>query len=329
MNRKTEVIVGAVILVGAAVVFFGTVWLRGARLGGQETTIQARFREVGQLAPGNVVKLRGVPIGRVDELELEPASGGVIVTATVASSVALPEDAVMLLAPESLFGDWQAELFPRSRFPGYDYAEPRQPGVLPGYSLPDISRLTAVADEIAENLAVLTGRVELAFTEESALRVRDAIENIQELSTQLASLVQRQERSFQALTDDFAETAENMGQAALSVRQVATQIEGAVAQGQVTQIVQNLQSASAKVDSLTAAWVVLSGNLSSAAMTVDTTFRSFAEVATLAARGEGTLGRLLSDTTLYAQLVESNVQLQALIADIQANPRRYIRLEIF
>ena len=51
--KRTEIAVGAVILIGIALVFFGVVWLKGARLGEEETTVRARFLEVGQLLVGN------------------------------------------------------------------------------------------------------------------------------------------------------------------------------------------------------------------------------------------------------------------------------------
>ena len=151
--KRTEVAVGFVILLGIAVVFFGTLWLKGTRLGEREMTIHARFLEIGQLLDGNEVKLRGVSIGRVERIALEPGGGGVIVTMRIAEEVPLPADPVVLLSPESMFGDWQAEIHPRSRFPQYTYAEAPDPQVLPGYSLPDISRLTAVADEADADLA--------------------------------------------------------------------------------------------------------------------------------------------------------------------------------
>jgi phospholipid/cholesterol/gamma-HCH transport system substrate-binding protein len=46
-------------------------------------------------------------------------------------------------------------------------------------------------------------------------------------------------------------------------------------------------------------------------------------------RGEGSLGRLLQDTTLYGNLVQTNLEVQTLLRDIRRNPRRYINLTIF
>lgn len=45
--------------------------------------------------------------------------------------------------------------------------------------------------------------------------------------------------------------------------------------------------------------------------------------------GQGTLGRLVNDTTLYFQLNGAAREIRVLAADVRANPRRYINLEIF
>jgi hypothetical protein len=167
--------VGTVILAGIMVVFFGMLWLKGGGFGREQIILEARVREAGQLLVGNTVKLRGVPIGRVEEIVFEPGGDGIIVRMRVDRDAPLPQDPVVILAPESLMGDWQAVIYPRSQFPRYSYAESPDPSVLPGYTLPDMSQLTAVADEIAGNLATLTDRVELAFTEETAINIRLAI----------------------------------------------------------------------------------------------------------------------------------------------------------
>jgi phospholipid/cholesterol/gamma-HCH transport system substrate-binding protein len=46
-------------------------------------------------------------------------------------------------------------------------------------------------------------------------------------------------------------------------------------------------------------------------------------------RGQGTLGRLVNDTSLYTELNGAARELRALATDIKANPKRYITVEIF
>ena len=47
------------------------------------------------------------------------------------------------------------------------------------------------------------------------------------------------------------------------------------------------------------------------------------------ARGEGTLGRLSQDETLYTSLTNAIVSLDSLLVDVKANPGRYVKIEIF
>ena len=115
--RRNEVVVGIVLIAGILLLVFGTIWLKGMRLGEEEAEVRARFREVGQLLTGSSVKFRGVPIGRVEDIQLEPGGGAVVVTMLVDADVRLPAESVVLLAPESMFGDWQAEIAARSSFP--------------------------------------------------------------------------------------------------------------------------------------------------------------------------------------------------------------------
>lgn len=329
MNRRNEVVVGGVVILGILLIVVGTIWLQGLRFGHEERIVQARFREVAQLLEGGRVKFRGVPIGRVESIRFETGGAAVIVTMSIDSDVTLPEDAAVMLAPESFFGDWQAEIVSRRMFANYEYTEPVESGMLPGYTLPEISRLTAVADEIAGNLATISNRIEIAFTEETALHVREAIENIQRASGELAGLMSSQQAAIEEVASNLERSSEAAGQAALTLQRAFAQVEEAIAGGRLVNIVANVERATSRTDSLVALLVQTSRDLSTTALSADSTFRRVSTIAIDIQQGRGTLGRLLQDTTLYMNLVQTNVEVQTLLRDIRRNPRRYINLTIF
>ena len=329
MTRRNEVLVGTTIILSVALIVWGTIWLKGAGFGREETVVKARVPDAGQLLKGGVVKLRGVPIGRVEDIALERRSTGVLVTMNIDANVPLPEDPVALLSPESMFGDWQVQIFPRSAFPNYQYAEAQDPKVIPGYSLPDISQLTAVASEIAGNMARLSARFEEAFTQETANNVREAIENIQKVSEQLTSLIARQNANADEVANSLAATSEALGSAAATAGRAFAEFEAALGNGRLAGIVTNVERTSANADSLSRVLAKSMEDLRIAAASADTTLRAIGSVAQAVNRGEGTLGRLLRDTTAYYGVMETNAEVQALLRDIRANPRRYINLTIF
>jgi phospholipid/cholesterol/gamma-HCH transport system substrate-binding protein len=70
--------------------------------------------------------------------------------------------------------------------------------------------------------------------------------------------------------------------------------------------------------------------------TLDTSSKSLQSILGRMDRGEGTLGKLSTDETLYknaseasANLNKATVELNKLLADFQAHPRKYINLKVF
>jgi phospholipid/cholesterol/gamma-HCH transport system substrate-binding protein len=326
---KNEVRVGLALIAGLVLLVFGTLWLQDWSFGREQQTIEAWFREVGQLQDGNAVKLRGVPIGQVTGIVLDETSTGVIVQMSVASEVRLPDDPVVLLSPESLFGDWQAEIFPRSRFPFYNYAISPEPGVFPGYSLPDVSRLTAVADRIAENLAVITDRVDIAFTEETAVNVREAINNVQQVTAELAQLVRAQGETVEGLAEGLESTNQTFQEAAETAQRALSELEAALAAGELTSTMRNVATVSARMDTLAQALTAMSGELTGTVTSADSSFASLQSLVQGLEAGQGTLGQLLQDTALYRDLLVTSTLIQDLLQDFQRNPQKYINLRVF
>jgi phospholipid/cholesterol/gamma-HCH transport system substrate-binding protein len=329
MTRRRDVIVGVVIVFGVIVGVLGTVWLQGTNIGRDTKTVDALFSEVGMLMRGNTVKLRGVTIGRVEEITVEPSGEAVRVTLRVDGQVAFPSDAVVILAPESFFGDWQAEVVSRSRYSRFPYMEVSEPGVLSGHALPDITRLTAAALEISDNLTVLTDRVELAFTEETALNLASAIDNIGVVSQQLADLVENQAAGFTGVITELQGTADEVGGAARAVRQSFERADEILESGSIESILASGQQASENIRVMTQDLSSVSSELESTLNQIDTAFSRFNRLAARIEAGEGAFGALMNDTILVAQAHTVMSQFSILLQDLRDNPQRYVRLSIF
>ncbi len=334
MNRGREVLVGAVILIGVAVTVIGTLWLKGSNFGRPSVRVDVLVEEIGQLAEGNQVRVRGVPVGRVVGFEVEPGGLAVRVLLSLDRMPDLPDDVRALVAAESLFGEWQVELISESAlsFAYYEVPPGAERGGVPvmgGFTMPDITRLTAAAFDISQNLAVLTDRVDRAFNEESADNIRLAIENIQEASENVADLIDQQAQTFANVTIQVERAASEIGSAATVGRSVLERADGLMASGQLDSIMGNVEDITANLD-------VLSANVASATdglgLTMARADSAFARVDRLSARieaGEGALGQLMTDTLLVSRAGAVLAQLDLLLADLRANPKRYVRLSIF
>ena len=80
--------------------------------------------------------------------------------------------------------------------------------MLPGVALPDFSRLTATADQIAGRLTTISERFEIAFTEETAMNLKNMIDNLGVISDDLSTIVSQQAARFDELAVGVSESAQ-------------------------------------------------------------------------------------------------------------------------
>ncbi len=327
--RRNEVWVGSVILLSVVVTVAGSFWLRGYRLMRGTTTVEALFTGVGQLMDGASVKLRGVTIGRVDGIAVEPDGTAVRVGLAVNADVRLPADAAVLIAPESMFGDWNAEIVSRSAYPRMDFFDPPDPAVLPGFSIPDLSRLTATADRIAENLATITDRVEVAFNQETAENLKLVIENVGRVSEQVATLADAQIGAVEELVENVRVSTGEVGEAAALATRTLGEVERLLSGGAVDSIVSDTRVTAAEFRVLATDLRETTAGLETTLRYADSTLIRFERIGREIETGEGTLAHLLADSTMAVQTRSVLTQLGLLLEDFRENPGRYVRLSIF
>jgi len=336
VNRSRDALVGVVIVSSIILGVGGALWLQGYTWGVEQRDIEAVFSEVGQVRAGAPVKVRGVRVGQIREIKMDPGGEVVRIRLRVNEDVVLPGDPVVILSPESMFGDWQAEIHRRDRFTHATYPQVDEPGVLPGYALPDITQLTAEAAMIAENMAVLTDRVGRAFSEETARNIAAMIENVEDVSQGLADLVAQQGESFSRVTEEFREATQGIGDAArqaertlLTAEQTFGTVDGLLGREEVETMLVNLAVLSTNLNSLTGDLQGTNQDLRHVVARADSAFVRVGGMIQLMEEGEGSLGRLLNDPTAAHELEGTLLELQLLLEDIRENPRRYLRLSIF
>jgi len=201
--------------------------------------------------------------------------------------------------------------------------------VLGGYTIPDISRLTATANEISENLSILSARVEEAFTEETADDLRLAIVNLREISATLRDFTSDQAGSFNEVTDDIRAAASEISAAARAGRSTLDRMDGFMAEAQFDSIFADVEVAA---DNLAGITTGVAGSTDEITRTLARADSVFARIDRITARvdaGEGFVGQLLSDTVLVGQTNSVLVELELLLRDFRENPSRYVRLSIF
>jgi phospholipid/cholesterol/gamma-HCH transport system substrate-binding protein len=365
MKLKNEALVGLTVILGIIAAVMGAVWLSGRSWGDEYKDVQASFTAVGQLAEGNPVTFRGVNVGRVSKIELSPRGTGVYVTMSVRPDVPLQGDVGVLLGSASLFGDWQAQIVSQREFPDLAFTTAPRRDILPGASLPDISELTAVAARIASDIETLSERIQIAFTPETAVEIRTTIENVSAATEQLSGFLEAQTRTYGQVGANVLASTENIRLATASAQATMNDVRASLQGGDVQAILSNARQASENLTALSTQLRGAASGVPGLVATADSTIGAFGRTAetlnttiagiqpALTAVGptveqarlamtsfntlltqlssqQGTVGRLMSDPALYEEFQRLVTTMQRLMADIQANPGKYIgELQVF
>jgi phospholipid/cholesterol/gamma-HCH transport system substrate-binding protein len=111
-QSNIELSVGTFVLLGiAAIVWFAIQAGAGAAIGGSSYEFNARFANIGGLKAGSQVFIAGVPVGRVERIDLS-SQYAAIVRLSVKQEVHLPSDTIASIKTSGLIGDKYVALAP-------------------------------------------------------------------------------------------------------------------------------------------------------------------------------------------------------------------------
>ena len=334
MKKRPDFIVGLVVLVTVAALMLSVVWVRQTDVSRRRQHVTARFQDVGNARVGNAAVIRGVRAGRVDRIELAD-DGSVMVRMSLDRGAVLPSDPVVVLNESSLFGEWQATITERSALPRDDGVlqqiaiVDRDDDLLPGATLPDIAKLTAVAGQIAGDVAAVANRVDVAFDDAAAKELRTSIQHFSALSATLAGAVQRHAGDIDTLSSGLQDAVRTLSRAARSTEVIVARVDSTMPPGELRQIMADLGLAAADLKRATATISGMASRLSSSQGHLDRFLVSGDSVLTKINNGQGTIGRLVNDSSLYVGTDSAVTQLRTLIAEIRANPKRFLSVKLF
>lgn len=298
MKRGNEVSVGILITVAVIVLVMGTLYLvRGGLSAGYP--LYARFPWGQNLKQGQPVLLAGVTVGYVGDVKLRRA-GYLDVLISVHDEYKVPKGSTATVKAIGIFGDVAVALTPPVPAPAQDYA----PGdtVPTGATAASIDEIMGHVDSISVTTQLLLKSLKAEIVDAGTLRdAHKAIASAAALSAQLSSVLAEQNRNATQTMRSFSDAAQHLSNAVDSAQLAATMTNLRQTTENSARLVANLDSTNTKVQGLL----------------------------NQIQNGNGTLGKLMSDSLLYRDFRHSVASLDSLLTDFKANPKKYINLRIF
>jgi phospholipid/cholesterol/gamma-HCH transport system substrate-binding protein len=335
MKRSNEFAVGFAVLAALGLVIFGALWLSETDVNQKEATYTARFRTVGGLGVGAPVTLRGVRVGRVEAIRLVE-NEWVETEFSVDRGVDLPPKPAVISASASLFGEWSANIVPFEPLPTDPNVraaliESDQAGgdAWPGATLPDIGQLTAQASRIAGDVGDITNRIGQAFDSSALASMQQSVKDLAVISQRLVTFANAQTSRIDRVSQNVATTSDAFAGVARTFQGAVARLDTATADHQLQDILNNgrasstdLRQAAADLRSVMTAARENQASLVRVMVQADSLMMQMRS-------GNGTIGLLATDSTLYRETTETVIQFRELLTDIQANPRKYLKISVF
>lgn len=293
LHYRQEIMVGTLVLTGVAAFVLGTMWLSGRESTSGRRMVEVEFSDVGNMKRGNPVKVSGVQLGTVQEIAFQDV-GRVRVSLNMDPRIQPKTDASATLSSVGLVGD-VVIVFDPGKGP-----DPLAPGaVLKGATergLMDIG-----GDLSDEAKATMTSLRDVA-------------------NKDLADDLRKTLQSFRRLADNYADPksgpASEVTATMAQLRTLTARLDSVLASPDLGRIVANADTATARFGRLAEQFTTTSARVDTLLIRIN--------------RGEGTLGRLVTDTTMYSQLRDLSASLKAFLDDLRKHPGKIpVQVKIF
>jgi phospholipid/cholesterol/gamma-HCH transport system substrate-binding protein len=335
VRRSNEFAVGLAVLAALALVIGGALWLSETDVNQKHASYKARFRTVGGLGVGAPVTLRGVKVGRVEAIRLVE-NEWVETDFSIDRSIELPEKPAAVSASASLFGEWSANIIPFEPLPTDPIIrealiESDQAGgdAWPGATLPDIGQLTAQASRIAGDVGDITQRIGQAFDSTALKNMQQSVKDLAAISGRLVTFANAQTDRIDRVSQNVASTSDAFAGVARTFQGAVARLDTATSDNQLKEILDNSRGSSAD---LRHAAADLRSVIAAARANETSLIRVLQAADSLMTKiqaGTGTLGMLASDSTLYRETTRTVIQFRELLTDIQAHPKKYLKISVF
>jgi len=306
---KNETKVGVLAAFAIALLIIGYNFLKGNSIFSNETVLYARYSHVDGLGVSKPVLINGFQIGRVDQLTLQP-NGTIVATLKIKGKYDIPKNTIARLESTDLLGGKAIVM---------DLGNDRN---------------------YAIDGDTLNANVEKGLMETVQPVQKKAEQIIAKMDSILTSVNSILNPNFQKNVDkSFSSIASTLGALEATSKKVdalvgseSSKLSGILSN--VEAITVNFKNNGAKIDAILANLNTVTDKAAALnfKQTVDNANKAIADLQGMVAElkaGKGSLGKLLNDDEMYKNLTGASKNLDNLMIDLKANPKRYVHFSVF
>jgi len=318
LKISKELKTGIITVAAIGLLVAGVNFLKGKSFFGGDDSYVAYFSNSGQLAPASAVTLNGVVIGSVQSVEYVAKNDSlhrVMVSFNVTEdNIKFPLGTVVEIGSLDLFSKGIMLHMAADISKGYYKSGDTLQGIVAqdmmgqvkSYADPlskKVSGALTSIDKMVNGISAFWDTTASSELEGSLKEIKIAIKRFGNAAEEIEIMVKDEKIKLSHILSNVETITLNLKKSNESVKKIV---------GNVEQLTDDLVTSDFK------------GVITNA----KNTLASINTILETASSGEGTLGKLLGDETLYNELVKTNKELQNLVNDIQVHPERYIHFSV-
>ena len=304
-HNKSKLKVGLFCIVAVIIFYLGACFFKGVSAFGKKTYYYAVFENTGGLQESNAVMLNGYKIGQVTKVSiLSDNPVRLCAELMITEPVNIPKDSKVQVAPKDLLGGTVVNIL----F-GYDTQMLQAKDTMATYVVP---QMTDGIDGLKAQLAsILTSVDTIALSLKDVLSpeggagdLKATLSNLEETTANLNDILGDNKVKVNRLVtnlEQFSGTLQSVSPQLETIVNNLDHISDSIAKANVTQLINDAQK----------------------------TISDVQLVVEKIQQGEGTVGQLVTNDTLYTNLENSLHSLDELLKDLKANPKKYINVTVF
>jgi phospholipid/cholesterol/gamma-HCH transport system substrate-binding protein len=306
---KNETRVGILAALSITLLIIGYNFLKGNAIFSRETVLYAKYTQVDGLAVSKPVLINGFQIGRVDNLELKP-DGSIIATLKIKKEYKIPKNTIARLESTDLLGGKAIVMVLGN---STEYAEE-------GFILnSNVEKgIMESVQPVQKKAELIIGKMDSILTSVNAILNPNFQKNVEKSFTSISSTL--------ASLESTSKKVDNLvGSESAKLSNILSNVEA---------ISVNFKNNSTKIDAIMNNLNTVTDKMAALNFkeTIDNANKAMADLQGMVSNlkaGKGSLGKLLNDEEMYKNLNNASKNLDALMIDLKANPKRYVHFSVF
>ncbi|QDW25333.1 MlaD family protein [Pedobacter sp. KBS0701] len=309
MKIKNETKVGILAAFAIALLIIGYNFLKGNSIFSSETTLYAKYTRVDGLTVSKPILINGYQIGRVAKLELQ-GDGSIIATLSVNSKYEIPENSIARLEGTDLLG---SKAIVMSLGNSKKMAED-------GFTLnANVEKgLMEQVQPVQKKAELIIGKMDSILSSVNSILNPNFQKNVDKSFNSIAGTLASLETTSKKV-DGL------VGSESARIEAIFKNVEGITA---------NLNNNNQKISDILTNINTVTDKFAAAnfKQTLDNANNAIADLQSVISGikdGKGSLGLLLNDDKMYQNLNNASKNLDELMIDLKANPKRYVHFSVF